>query len=112
MIVKEDKFEKNEDFETKEISIEGNGHLSLDRVITQIGFLLNSIDPVKEINKLISLELTVNSKAKDLSYQDVMNLVVIRLANFYGDEDLRALWTEYLLIDNGTLSDEDLKKVA
>ena len=81
---------------------------TLDKVIDQIGYLMNSVDPTDEINKLITLEFTVNSETKDLNYRDVMTKVIVKLVEFYNDPELEALWTEYLL----ELEDEDFDQVA
>ena len=40
----------------------------LEEIIEQIGILLNSIAPADELNKLITLELTVNPDAQDMGY--------------------------------------------
>jgi hypothetical protein len=73
---------------------------ALERVVEQIGLLMNSVDPSVEINKLIALELTLNHNAADMSYEEIMTEVIIKLTNFYKNDELEDLWTEYLMIDD------------
>jgi hypothetical protein len=69
----------------------------LEKVINHIGYLMNSMDPAEEINKLISMEMTLNPESQDISYRDIMTKVIIKLVEFYDDMELQVLWTEYLL---------------
>lgn len=80
---------------------------TLDKVIDQIGFLLNSVDPTEEINKMMALELTITPNAHELPYKEIMNKVVVKLVNFYQDQELEQLWTQYLLeVDEEEIFDD------
>jgi hypothetical protein len=75
-------------------------------IVEQIGFLLNSLDPQAEINKLISMELTLNPDAKEMSYEEILGVVINKLINFYDNKELEELWTHYLLISNNEITDD------
>ena len=83
----------------------------LEEIIEQIGILLNSIAPADELNKLITLELTVNPDAQDMGYDELLGHVVGKLISFYKCDKLKDLWTHYLLFE-GAEAIEDLNKVS
>lgn len=78
----------------------------LSRIIDQIGYLLNAVDPHAEVNKLISLELTLNPLAKNQSFEEIFGLVVNKLIDFYQDDELRSLWEQYILLDTSDILDD------
>lgn len=83
-----------------------NQEYLLHKMIDHIGYLLNSTEPHAEINKLISIEFTLNPQAKDLSFEEVFGQVVEKLIKFYEDDELRELWQAYILVDHSELTDE------
>jgi len=76
-----------------------NSAEALDLVINHIGYIMNSLQPVDEINKMIALEITTNPELCTAEYKEVMTRVIAKLAEFYKDNELEVLWHEYLMLE-------------
>ena len=68
----------------------------LKSVFDRLQFCMACSDIDVELQKMVSMELTMNPQAKELEYFDVLHVVILRLVNFYGDEQLKQLWLSYL----------------
>ena len=68
------------------------------QILERIRMLMNTTNPLAELNKLITLEYSMNPGAKDMGHLEVLSSVVIKLATFYGDQKLLDLWETYLLL--------------
>ena len=72
----------------------------LERVMNHVSMLLNSADVETEIQKMIALEITTNPDNASLEYLELMHIVILRLAQFYNDDELEELWYNYLECDD------------
>ena len=90
---------------------------SLIKVIDQIGYLMNSVEPAEEINKMVILEMSINPKAKDMSYNELLTEVIFKLVDFYKDPELEQLWVYYLVgaeeeDEAAGFADEEIEEVV
>lgn len=67
-----------------------------EKVMDHISLLLNSADVHHDVQKLLALEMTTNPDGVNLEYIELLHIVVLRLAQFYNDENLENLWYNYL----------------
>jgi hypothetical protein len=68
------------------------------QILERIRMLMNTSNPLAELNKLVTLEYSTNPDAKDMGHLEVLSAVIIKLATFYGDQKLVDLWETYLLM--------------
>ncbi len=77
---------------------EGTKEELFNQILERIRMLMNTTNPLAELNKLITLEYSMNPEAQDMGHLEVLSLVVVKLATFYSDQKLLDLWETYLLL--------------
>ena len=69
-----------------------------NQILERIKQLMNSPDPLGEINKFVTMEYTTNEDAREMGHLEVLSLAIVKLATFYGDQKLIDLWESYLAL--------------
>ena len=68
----------------------------LKKFFDHLSYLMNRSDVDLELQKLMSIEITTNPQARDLEYLELLNVVILRLIDFYQDPQLEQVWFNYL----------------
>ena len=68
----------------------------LKNFFNHLSYLMNRSDVDLELQKLMSIEITTNPQARDLEYLELLNVVILRLIDFYQDPQLEQIWFNYL----------------
>ena len=68
----------------------------LKKFFNHLSYLMNRSDVDFELQKLMSIEITTNPQARDLEYLELLNVVILRLIDFYQDPQFEQAWFDYL----------------
>ncbi len=73
-----------------------------EKVLDHLALILNSDDIDTDLHKLVTIEMTTNPDAIDMDYGELMHIIVLKLIDFYKDQDLERLWLDYLREGGGS----------